>query len=695
MAKFWSMAVIACCYSVLSACGGSSGGGVDGVEPTTDVGETVTQTIGVGGGLVTITSNEIKATLTFPPDALATDTAVTLQSLPPVGTELLRLALKPIGVSFAKPVTITLELPATRAVKASAVMALNIGGKKIFVPTTVDVSAGRVTTEVLYFSLIEGAAPHQLASVATSAGRVMFAAAAPGEDSTTLTLEELAVLQPQIEVVEQALVDLQAEGNFAHAARLQLSLAALAQSEQVPELQADAIPMLRGASVTVCAALTQAIGVAQATPVLDYDDYRRVAKDVVYWEAASQALGTYACPGTAWNDALDAKLKEALTFIANRVKTPPAPNGYGPLGTEVGAVVGLGNEAASLRLAAAAADTRSLYVDPALTPLRAAAFASSQGTLDQSPYFALLGGFGPEQSLSDDAQYTATTFTVTSKDALGGTITAKNFGRGASVGTPVKTGTVYVKTDGTLEITGNIAVLHCPNPGTERLQILLEGFEIANISSSGDVLLGTNPTLPVLSIGAILSKAGINPQNATQHRLEIKRIDSSCITSFAIYDDVLAAVTLDFSVLSPLTATFVGKHIKTIGTNVDVNQVVSLTVTRPSADSDTVILVDNTAGTFRRLDPANPGAALSGIVLGITGNLANQATASGVFAYLTGRVGSPYWYEYPKLNLSMTVNGADASISVTGYVLTGPPGEQGCPGGCQIMVSDVFVLHRQ
>jgi Tol biopolymer transport system component len=50
----------------------------------------------------------------------------------------------------------------------------------------------------------------------------------------------------------------------------------------------------------------------------------------------------------------------------------------------------------------------------------------------------------------------------------------------------------------------------------------------------------------VLQVSALLSAAGIDPAKATKHLLQIKRTGSSCITSFAIYDDVLAAVTLRF-----------------------------------------------------------------------------------------------------------------------------------------------------
>ena len=225
---------------------------------------------------------------------------------------------------------------------------------------------------------------------------------------------------------------------------------------------------------------------------------------------------------------------------------PPAPSGYGPVADEIGDATSLGREATLLALPAVAADTRQRYVDPALQPLRAAAFVTSQSTPDQSEYLTLLTTFGPTESLSDDAQYAATTFTVTTRNANGTQQAQQAFGRGSTVGTPVRTGTLPAATDGTVEIAGDIAVLHCPNPAVERLQILFEGVEVATLDTNTDDLLSAGHPLAALQVAAMLRAAGIDPAKATQHLLQVKRLNSTCMTAFAILDDVLAAVTLDF-----------------------------------------------------------------------------------------------------------------------------------------------------
>lgn len=532
---------------------GTGGNATSAPATLTVNGASASQTIGTAGGALSFISNATTVTVTVPPGALATNTVLSLQSLPP-GTGIVKVELQPAGIYFAQPVSVALQMPATRAVKATTVASIAIAGKKAFVPTTVDAASQTVTTQLLFFGLVPGVTPTRFAGSPASAGpsRKTALASPPPPPSGTLTLEELAILQPQADVVDQAIGDLQASGRFEDAAALQLSIAALAQSGQVPEWQIDAGRMLDGAATTVCIALAQAINVAQGTTIATYGDYQRVAKPVVYWEAASQALGAHGCSGTAWSDTLHAKLVEALSFVAGKVQPPPAPSGYSPVGNEIRSATGLAAEATILRISSVAADTKSLYVDPAVQPLRVAAFDTSQTSSDQAQYLTLLTALGPVQSLSDDAQYAATTLTAITKSSTATTLASKAFGKGASVGTAVKTGTLQARTDGTLEIAGNIAVLHCPGPAAERLQLLFEGIEVANIASNGDVLLGNAPTLPTLSMSALLSAAHIVPAMATQHLLVVRRLASPCAAAFQIVDDTLAVITLDFA-LPPMT----------------------------------------------------------------------------------------------------------------------------------------------
>jgi len=391
---------------------GSAGSITSQAATLTVTGATAVGTLGSSGGTITLTSNAVRFAITVPAGALAADTAFTLQSLPVQGAELARIAISPPGVAFGKPVTVTMTLPADHPARATQRPALRIGAKKAYLPGTVDVAAGTVTAQLSYFGLNGTALPSRLAGMRPLGAGVHVADAAPAPAPNTLTLEELAVLQPQVEVVNQALVDLQVEGRFQDAAALQLSIAALAQSAQVPEWQVDALTFLKQAATTVCTALDQATTTAQSTVVTGYGDYRRVATPIVYWEAASRALGAEGCAGSGWMDTLHGKLDQALTFVSGKVATPPAPSGYGAVAGEIKDATTLASEATLLGVGSAAADTRLLYVDPALLPLRAAAFQTSLTTTDQSEYLALLTAFGPTESLSDDAQYAATTFKV-------------------------------------------------------------------------------------------------------------------------------------------------------------------------------------------------------------------------------------------------------------------------------------------
>lgn len=505
------------------------------------------QTVGSAGGTLALNSNGVQFTVAVPAGALAVDTAMTMRSLPPVGTEAARIDVAPAGIAFATPVTVTMTLPADRSISARYLGALQVGTRKTFVPSTVDLAARTVTLHLGYFGMNGAATPNQWRGQGRHALSAKPLDAPAPQPTNMLTLEELAILQPQKEAVDAALVDLQFQGRFQDAAVLQLSIAALVQSAQVPEWQMDALTFVKQAGVTVCAALDHSIAVAAASPVASYGDYQRVAKDIVYWEGASQALGAEGCTGNGWLDTLHSKLDEALTFVSGKVNPPPPANAYGPVAGEIRGVNDLANESTLLRVPSVKADTRQLYIDPALQPVRLAAFDSSQSAPDQSEYLTLLGAFGATPSLSDDAQYAATTFTVASKTAAGDARGSQSLGRGSSVGTPVRTATVPAATDGTVQIAGSIAVLHCPNPATERLQVLFEGKEVAVLDSSADNLLGGGNALPTLQVSALLRTAGIDPAKATSHTLQIKRVASTCVSSYGITDDVLATVTLSFA----------------------------------------------------------------------------------------------------------------------------------------------------
>jgi hypothetical protein len=552
-----------------------------------------TGTLGAAGGVLQINSNGVATVVTVPAGALSADTVLTLQSKKPLAGELARIDISPPGLVFGVPITVAMTLPADHGVSSRQMAALRIGTRKVFVPSTVDAAAHAVTAQLSYFGLGGGAATNGFVGP-----RARALSAGPLDTSDppdTLTLDELAILQPQAAVVNQALVDLQLLGRFQDAAALQLSIAALKQSEQVPEWQVDAHDYLLQAGVTTCAALAQATSTAQGTTVASYGDYMRTAKDVIYWASASQALGAEGCTDASWIGVLQAKASQALTFVTGRVSTPPAPAQYDPVASEIGDANSLGRQADVLQLHATAADIRSLYVGPAVEPLRVAAFQTSQGTTDQSEYATLLRVFGPMPMLIDDAQYAATSLTLRSRSAGAAALDTATLGRGATVGTPTRSAYLRARTDGTLDITGNIGVLHCPNAASERLQVLFEGIEVAALQGSADTLLGTGAqALPTLQASALLSAAGITPANATQHRLEFRRTGSSCATAFGLIDTTLAVVTLDFASAPVLTVYFVpvGQYTRHRATcdgpaatwRGDVSGYPGFTLTRASAD---------------------------------------------------------------------------------------------------------------
>ena len=121
---------------------GTGGNATSAAATLTVNGASASQTIGTAGGTLRFISNATTVTLTVPPGALATNTVVSLQSLPP-GTGIVKVGLQPAGVYFAQPVSVALQMPAGRVVKATTVASIAVAGKKAFVSTAVDVRRRR------------------------------------------------------------------------------------------------------------------------------------------------------------------------------------------------------------------------------------------------------------------------------------------------------------------------------------------------------------------------------------------------------------------------------------------------------------------------------------------------------------------------------------------------------------------------
>ncbi|HYM34056.1 MAG TPA: hypothetical protein VET48_01610, partial [Steroidobacteraceae bacterium] len=250
------------------------------------------------------------------------------------------------------------------------------------------------------------------------------------------------------------------------------------------------------------------------------------------------------------DDAIKAKLSESLTFVKTQVQTPPASNQYGPLGTEVQNTHDVAVQANELGVPNVDAETKTLYLDPALQPIRAAAWQTGLQTQSQDHYLPLISAFGALDAWQQDAQYVATSIQVTTKDANGAVLGQITLGKGANAGQQLTHAVLPAAKDGSVEISGAVATLHCPSAAVEHLAVNFEAITIDDLQSSGDILFSGSTVAH--SSASLLSAAGITPQNAAQQQMVIRRLGSSCTPRFAIVDDTLASVTLDFT--APQTA---------------------------------------------------------------------------------------------------------------------------------------------
>jgi hypothetical protein len=534
--RLWPAVALAT-LSLVAACGGS-----DDAAPAPP-GPPTTQSVDATGGKIVLGASGIKTTLDIPAGALGVATSITVTPVAPLAGESARVNVAPSNLRFAQPVTVTFELPAGRTPNKAAALVQRLNGRSLIRASTIDVAARTVTAQVD----VLGQFTHSSAASARVLARAhALAASAPDTPPDgTLSLQDQADVAARVAEAQAELVDLQVDQSFERAIVLKLSIAELLQSTGLDGYVAQAEPWLESAKISACAAFSQASQRASAQVITNLGDYDLFGRGVLYWYAVAQALGGDPCPGPSADAVMQSMLSQLAAYLTGKVATPQPAAAFPPIADELKADVELGRQATTLGVAGVEAHTDSVLVQPVVQPLRNAAFGTAVQSRDQQAYVPLVGALPAVSQLARDAQFVDTSFTMVSKSATGAVIDTVTLGRGDAPGSEVAAATLRADVAGSIELSGDVAVLHCPDAAAELLKTRFETIDVDGVASLGEALLGAGQTLSH-GLPALLAAAGLFPANATQAIFTIRRADSTCAAALGITDDLLATVTLDF-----------------------------------------------------------------------------------------------------------------------------------------------------
>lgn len=610
----------AACVVATTACLCACGSGGSEETPSAAavaLGDPVSRTIGAAGGAVESTSLGVKVRLTFPADALASDTVVSMTPLQPAAGDALSLKLTPSGVFFAKTVTLALEYPAGTVPDKTAMLRQSLSGQDAFVVTSVDTTARTVSGQLTTFG---GATLTALAAEGRkSALRATVQANPPADGGGTLTVSQLTSIDALIQSGQRRLDALVADERFGPAYALQVSLAALIQRSGEDGYTARAEPFLRAAHDSACAARARAIATSQAATITQFGQFKSLIEPILYWDAAAQRLGTGPCNGISTDSAAHAVIAKELAFAKLKMEQGRSPSDVAKPSTEVKdarAVIsilrqlqrtdasapsiqqadlrrhaaGLHARPMSLNLGPFAAGLQSEFIDPMLVPARNTAWKMARDNSSLAHYPILLDAFGPTAVLQQDAQYVRTSISVVARNGSGNIMSTTAMGV-ALVGDvptePVRTASLNAR-NASIEIGGSIGILNVDAGESESLQVTFDGVEVARISSSGDMLMGPGRTPSALTASSLLAAAGFPSDDRGIHTLRILRTGAANALRLGITDDVLVAVTLNFAPPAS-AASFVGRWtaVNTCANAGNDNEDVRVTVQRDGPGSET------------------------------------------------------------------------------------------------------------
>ena len=543
---------------------GCGGGGDDAPAPPppVPVGDPVSATLGAAGGEIRFTASGVAGRLEIPAGVLATEIAITVTPRAPQAGEWARVSITGTEATLETPATLTLELPEGATLDPLAAVTQRQGGADVPLPaSTLDPATRTLRVQMRWL----GRAGATAGALAGATGRDARALEVqiPPEWTGELIVVQRFLVQLRVAAAELQYAAMTALGSYGDAVSLSQAIAALIQSSGLDGYEEDAVPWLNRTKTSACSQLGSVIAAARADVVDDKDDFKRLSAPILYWKSIVQALGGEPCRDLDPDAMLQKKMSETEEWLRSRnialaaqvqrkralgarALAVAGPGDYTDLVLPVRDANDLSHEVRVLGSPGDATLLKDHLVDPVTGPFRQSAWDTAGTHATQDHYRQVIAAFGTTGPLVDDLQLAATTLRAGAYTDAGATtlIDESSLGRRARPADAVKAGTVAARRGATLRLSGPIDVLNCPTAATETLAVDFAGQPVLTRPSSGSRLLDGNLDF---NVDALLRGAGIDPAQATQHLLRLRRVGSSCNAAFGIGDATVAEITLDFA----------------------------------------------------------------------------------------------------------------------------------------------------
>lgn len=494
-----------------------------------------------GGTLSAVTGEGTTVSLSFPAGAVKTPTQVTIRPLAADLAARMRIALEPAAHVFDKPFTLSVVFAAGE-LPANTRLILRPDGDRIFLATSIDVSARRLSTTALsFFGFADSVSAQSGGSVTASAasqGNGNVVAAAPATCS-------------QIVADGQSSFDsFLTQKKFEDAAATALTTAAALVDAECHDEAENWIDLVLP---TTCSGLEDFIA-SLSGPISSYGKFETEATELLGWGGLVQILGECSAD---WEGALEHEADEFVTFAAARADSVTAPNyvGFLDLRDEARQLLIVRAKADLLALDAASAKIELRAFFPTLRKMRAIGYTLCRQQQWQYPLSRLtsVGFFAgrdiigipaprpgdippPDQyadftnaDIHDDLQYCGTALTVIPAVASGGFLTTQAAGGLGIPGAKSAVLTIDAPTRGKIRLDGQLYGLTCWNDIAADQAITLEinGHVVQTLTRSGlDPYLDGGSI--ELDVADIAEQVGFTPKEGSSSSLIVRRKRTAC-----------------------------------------------------------------------------------------------------------------------------------------------------------------------
>jgi hypothetical protein len=537
---------------LLVSCSGDS----TGPEPEDNTGgatETITPD---GGRIVATTASGATVTLDFPPDAVGSPIAITLQPADVSGDAFFSMLLEPAGMIFLEDVAVTVTVPDGVAFSDQQLF-FGDPADPTLIPTMADVDARTLVTSVRSFGI--------------PAGDIAVAAQSAKTAATPNNLGGMQQSCQQILAQAQASFDrLLDQEDYDAAINSALESAALLQKATCFN---DSQQWLTNAAAIVCGRFEAAIDSANALPITGPDDFDEHVQPIIEWAAVAARISPD-CPAQGtYVGAIEAEINDFLAWYTQQLQalTSPDLKTFSNLKQGLLRTVDLLTQALSMGLDEAANKIESQAFHPTLDQMRETAYGLGHndrwhyaltklttwgfyagrdiiGVADPrrcdtdytpprcypappSRFGYLSGGSFTNEDIYDDIQFCATDIELTTLVASDSVYTSDSAGGDGAPGQRTNELLIDCPTRGTIVIGGEIAALTCfttDEPADDELVVKLSGTDIRTIPrpAGGDEYLQGTPV--EIDIIQAAEDAGITPKQGTSHDLTIVRHRPNC-----------------------------------------------------------------------------------------------------------------------------------------------------------------------